>query len=167
MRKLLPEIDAEVPTVSNFAKRIAGQTIGRMPVVFSAEHLEPVARRWKTQLNEIGKCPAQFEFIPEADHNTLAGLVCPEDLLYKTYALFLTSDRYHERNRKRFDLTAEQFMVAGTCIDKIACKGVTKLAEIWNAILLGDMISFYAAMLYEVDPTPVEVLEDFKRAMRR
>lgn len=167
MQKLLAEIDAEVPTVKNLAKRIAGQAIGRIPVVVGAEHLEPVARRWKTQLNEIGKCPAQFEFIPEANHNTMAGLAIPEEILYKTYAIFLTSGRYHARNQKRFDLTAEQFMIAGACIDKIACNGSSKLSEIWNTILLGDMISFYTAMLYEVDPTPVDVLENFKREMKK
>jgi len=167
MRGLMAEIDVDVPAVKNLAKRIAGQAVGRMPVVFGAEHLEPVARRWKTQLNEIGKCLAQFEFIPEADHNTLAGLVCPDELLYKTYAIFLTSNRYHERNQKRFELTAEEFMVSGACIDKIACAGSTGLAEIWNAILLGDMISFYTAMAYGVDPTPVEALENFKRAMKK
>ncbi len=167
MQKLLAEIDAEVPTVKNLAKRIAGQAIGRIPVVLGAEHLEPVARRWKTQLNEIGKCPAQFEFIPEANHNTMAGLVTPEEILYKTYAIFLTSERYHARNQKRFDLTAEQFMISGTCIDKIVCTGSSKLSEIWNTILLGDMISFYSAMLYEVDPTPVDVLENFKREMKK
>ncbi len=167
MLKLLAEIDADVPTARNFAKRIAGQCMGRIPVVFGAEHLEPVARRWKTQLNEIGKCPAQFEFIPEANHNTMAGLVTPEELLYKTYAIFLTSSNYFARNQKRFDLTAEQFMIAGACIDKIACSGSSGLSEIWNTILLGDMISFYTAMLYDVDPTPVDVLEDFKRAMKK
>lgn len=167
MRILLGEIDADIPVTKNLAKRIAGQAVGRIPVVFGTEFLEPVARRWKTQWNEIGKCPAQFEFLPEADHNTLAGLVCPEELVYKTYAVFLTSGRYQERNQKRHELTAETFMVSGACIDKIICSGSTKLAEIWKTILLGDLISFYTAMLYEVDPTPVEALEDFKRAMKK
>ncbi len=166
MRAIMAEMDAEVPTANNLAKRIAGQTVGRIAVVFGAEHLEPVARRWKTQFNEIGKCEAQFEFIPEADHNTLAGLVNPEELLYKTYAIFLTSDRYHERNQKRFELTAKEFMVSGVCIDKITCKGADKLSEIWTTILMGDFISFYIAMGYEVDPTPVEALQNLKSALR-
>lgn len=166
MRKLMSDIDAQVPVVKNLAKRIAGQSIERIPVIFGAEHLEPVARRWKTQFNEVGKALAQFEFIPEADHNTLAGLVNPEKLLYKTYAIFLTSPNYHQRSQKRFELTASEFMVAGACIDKIALKSGSRLSEIWNTILLGDFISYYCSMAYDVDPTPVEALDNLKAAMR-
>jgi len=166
MRQFMPEIDAHVPLAKNLAKGIAGQSMGRFPLVFGAEHLEAVARRWKTQMNEIGKALAQFEFLPEADHNTLAGLVNPEELLTKTYALFLTSTRYHPRNQKRFDFTASEFMLAGAAIDKVACQSETCLAEIWNCILLGDFISFYQAMAYDVDPTPVDVLENLKLTLR-
>jgi len=166
MRQFMSQIDAQVPVEENLAKRIAGQSLGRFPLIFGAEHLEAVARRWKTQMNEIGKALAQFEFLPEADHNTLAGLVNPEELLTKTYALFLTSTRYHPRNQKRFDFTAKEFKLAGAVVDKIACQTDTSLAEIWSGILLGDFISFYQAMAYEVDPTPVDVLEDLKRALR-
>jgi glucose/mannose-6-phosphate isomerase len=166
MEALGEKIDAEVPAVHNLAKRVAGQAVGRIPVVFGAEHMEAVARRWKTQINEIAKAEAQFEFIPEADHNTLAGLVNPEELLYKTYALFLNSERYFERNQKRFTLTSDEFMVSGVCVDKFACSGGSKLAEIWTTIFLGDYISYYLAMLYEVDPTPVEALNRLKSAMK-
>ena len=166
MKQMKQEIDADVPESKNLAKQIAGQAVERIPVVFGAEFLEPVARRWKTQLNEIAKCLAQFEFIPEANHNTLAGVVKPEALLDKSYAIFLTSDEYHTRNQKRFELTAKEFEAAGICTDKVFCKGESKLAKIWNTILLGDFISFYLSMAYEVDPTPVDSLESFKKAMR-
>ena len=167
MRVLMDGIDADVPVAKNLAKRIAGQSIGRVPVVFGAEHLEPVARRWKTQVNEIGKALAQFEFIPEADHNTLAGLVNPEEQLYKTYAIFLNSTNYHTRNQKRFDLTASEFMVAGVCIDKVALESGSKLTEMWQMILLGDFISFYSSMAYDIDPTPVKALDNLKAALKK
>ena len=47
--------------VHNLAKREAGQLIGRWVMVFGADVLEPVARRWKTQINELAKAWAQFE----------------------------------------------------------------------------------------------------------
>lgn len=166
MQSFRAEIETDLPAVKNLAKRIAGQAIERVPVVIGAEHMEPVARRWKTQINENSKALAQFEFIPEADHNTLAGNVYPEEMLYKTYAIFLDSKRYHERNQKRFELTVKEFMVAGMCVDMIKGKGSTKLTEIWNAVLLGDYVSFYLAMAYEVDPTAIEVLNSLKAAMR-
>jgi glucose/mannose-6-phosphate isomerase len=165
MRKFIKEIDAEIPVYKNLAKRIAGQAINRYLVILGAEHLEPVARRWKTQINELAKCWAQFEFLPEADHNTLAGLVFPEPNLRNTYAIFLDSNNYHPRNHKRIELTFSEFMLAGICTDKVANPNELVLCEIWKMILLGDFVSYYLAMAYQIDPTPIDSLENFKKSM--
>jgi glucose/mannose-6-phosphate isomerase len=165
MRDYINTIDAQVPVSQNLAKRIAGQAINRYLVILGAEHLEPIARRWKTQINELAKCWAQFEFLPEADHNTLAGLVFPETNLQNTYALFLNSENYHPRNQKRLDLTFSEFMLAGICTDKVKIAKSSPLSEIWKMLLLGDFVSYYLAMTYQIDPTPIEALESFKKAM--
>lgn len=166
MTKLLEQIDVHVPVTKNLAKRIAGQAVDRFVSVFGAEHLEPIARRWKTQINEISKAWAQFEFIPEADHNTLAGVINPSTAIEKIYSIFLKSDFYHERNRLRIGLTFEELMVAGLCTDNIVLQSGNKLEEIWRMILLGDFISYYLAMAYEVDPTPVDAIENLKSSMK-
>ena len=44
-----------------------------MPVVYGAGLTAPVARRWKTQINENAKVPAFFSELPEADHNEICG----------------------------------------------------------------------------------------------
>jgi glucose/mannose-6-phosphate isomerase len=165
MRDYIKKIDANIPVTQNLAKRIAGQAINRYLVILGAEHLEPIARRWKTQINELAKCWAQFEFLPEADHNTLAGLVFPEANIQNTYALFLNSENYHTRNQKRLDLTFSEFMLAGMCTDKAAISEKLILSEIWKMLLLGDFVSYYLAMAYQIDPTPIEALENFKKAM--
>ena len=67
MRKQAASLQASVPVVRNPAKREAGQLIGRWVMVFGADVLEPVARRWKTQINELAKAWAQFEALPEAE----------------------------------------------------------------------------------------------------
>ncbi|MBM3138609.1 MAG: hypothetical protein FJZ98_10540 [Chloroflexi bacterium] len=167
MQTTLAEVDIDVPVARNLAKRITGQAFGRQPVVLGAEHLEPIARRWKTQINEIAKGWAGFEFMPEANHNTLAGLEYPGPVLEKIYAIFLLSKNYHPRNQKRFELTFDQFMISGLCTDKLQIDEREKLSEIWRMLLLGDFISYYLAMLYEVDPTPIDSLENFKNAMKQ
>ena len=166
VKKYITGIDVGVPVAKNLAKRIAGQAFERLAVILGAEHLEPIARRWKTQINELAKGWAQFEFLPEADHNTLAGLEYPKAVLQKVYALFLFSNNYHTRNNKRFNLTFEQFMVAGLCTDKVNIDDHDRLAEIWKMLILGDFITYYLSIMYQVDPTPIEALEEFKKAMR-
>jgi len=166
MKEYIDTIKETVPSTENYAKRIAGQAIDRLPLIIASEHLEPVARRWKTQINELAKCIAFFEFLPEADHNTLAGLNFPESIQQKFYALFLNSGNYNERNQKRVRLTRDEFMVAGFCTDRVTLDEEDILCEIWKLILLGDFISFYLAIAYGVDPTPVEALQNFKQALK-
>ncbi len=165
LRDYIKKVDVDVPVAQNLAKRIAGQALNRNLVVLGAEHLEPIARRWKTQINELAKCWSQFEFIPEANHNTLAGLVFPEANIYNTYALFLNSENYHPRNQKRLELTFSEFMLAGMCTDKVFFSEKSYLSEIWKMLILGDFVSYYLAMAYEIDPTPIEALLNFKKSM--
>jgi glucose/mannose-6-phosphate isomerase len=165
MRKQQASLQAEVPVVRNPAKREAGQLMGRRVMVFGADVLEPVARRWKTQLNELAKTWAEFEALPEADHNALAGLQQPEQALSSAMALFLRARSYHPRNLLRTDLTKQAYMLEGLNTDFMDAQGDTPLAQQWTALHLGDYVAYYLAMLYEIDPTSIEVLVGFKKQL--
>jgi len=165
MRSQQAGLSAELPVVRNLAKREAGQLMGRWVTVFAAEVLEPVARRWKTQINELAKAWAQSEALPEADHNALAGLQQPDQALSSAMALFLRARSYHPRNLLRADLTKQAYMLEGLNTDFMDAVGETPLAQQWTALHLGDYVAYYLAMLYETDPTPIEALEGFKRRL--
>jgi glucose/mannose-6-phosphate isomerase len=156
---------AESPLAENQSKRLAGQLYGRMVSVFGSGFLAPVARRWKGQISEIAKAWAQFEFLPEADHNSLAGTLHPEKILSYTTALFLMAPSDHPRNRLRSELTRQAFMLEGLSTDYVEAVGNTPLAHIWTALHYGDYLSYYLAMLYGVDPTPVDALEGLKASL--
>ncbi len=162
MRNQQTNLLPEVPVAFNPAKRMAGQLIGRCVAVFAAEPVTAVARRWKSQINEIAKAWGQFEFIPEADHNTLAGLNNPESSLMQTMVLFLQATSNHPRNQLRLEQTREIFMTLGMNTDVIQAKGETRLAHIWTLLHFGDYTSYYMAMMYGEDPTPVDVLTVLK-----
>lgn len=166
MKKQQVELTADVPVVKNPAKRQAGQLMGRWVNVYGAGLLAPVARRWKTQINELSKAGAGFEYLPEADHNALAGLIYPIEIQSHTLTIFLRSDFDHPRNQLRTDLTRHGFMVEGLTTDVYDAQGETPLAQMWTAVHFGDYMAFYLAMSYGADPTPVEALANFKTAMR-
>jgi glucose/mannose-6-phosphate isomerase len=156
---------ARIPVAQNPAKRLAGQLVGRWVSVFGAGILAPVARRWKGQISEIAKAWTQFEFLPEADHNTLAGILNPAELFSRHFALFLRAPSDHPRNRLRSDLTRQAFMLEGISTDYLDARGETPLAHMWTSLHFGDYVAYYLAMAYEVDPTPVAAIENFKQEM--
>ncbi len=165
MRKQQASLHAVVPVAKNQAKRLAGQLMGRWVMVFGSDILEPVARRWKTQINEVAKAWAQFEVLPEADHNALAGLAQPEGSLPSSMVLFLRAPSCHPRNLQRAELTRQAYMLEGLNTDIIDAFGETPLAHMWTALHFGDYMAYYLAMLYEIDPTPIPALEGFKKQL--
>ncbi len=166
MRLQQLDLEPAVPVVKNPAKRLAGQLFGRWVTVLGSGYLAPVARRWKSTISELAKAWAQFEFIPEADHNTLAGVVNPIDVLTRTVTVFLRSPSDHPRNYLRANLTRQGFMIAGLNTDAVDAKGSSPLAHIWSTLHFGDYMAFYLAMAYGVDPTPVEALDSLKAALK-
>jgi len=157
---------ATVPDTGNSAKRMGGQLMGRWITIFGAGLLAPVARRWKTQINENAKAQASFELIPEANHNTLQGVEQPEDQFNATMAIFLRSSHNPPRLERRTELTRMAMMLQGQNTDTITAQGDTRLAHLWTALHYGDYASYYLALAYGVDPTPVPMLAEFKDKMK-
>jgi len=165
MRKQQAAVGAQVPVEENPAKRLAAQLIGRWPTIVGADLLAPVARRWRTQIAELSKSPANFEALPEADHNMLAGWKAPPDLIEKSIVVFLHSDFCQMRNQLRIKLTRQVIGAEGVSTDLFAAKGPNPLAQQWTGLHFGDYVSYYLAMAYGQDPTPVSILQEFKRQL--
>ena len=167
MKGQAANIRADSPVSSNPAKRMAGQMVGRWPTIVGAGILAPVARRWRTQIAELAKALAQFEALPEADHNMVAGVLQPEGLFGGTMMIFLQAPGTDERNQHRIDITRSVMMVEGLNTDLIMAVGETRLAQQWTCLHFGDYTGYYLAMAYGIDPTPVEAIEDLKRQLKR
>ncbi len=168
MRASRGEYGPNSPAVSNPAKRGAGQIIGRIPVIYGAGYFAPVARRWKGQINENAKAWAQYEELPEANHNAVVGIEFPEELMRYMVALFISSPTLdHPRVTLRHNLTYQLCMQHGIMADKFSPRGSSALAQMCHAIQYGDYMSYYAAMAYKVDPTPVKTIMELKALMAR
>jgi glucose/mannose-6-phosphate isomerase len=166
MRAQQEWLGTEVPLMRNEAKRLAGQCVGRSVMVVGTDHLAPVARYWKIQLNEIAKTWAQFEELPEADHNTLMGVLNPQNIIPHTMLLFLRARDGHSRNQLRTNITKEFFMLEGLGTDFFNATGDTPLAQMWTALHFGDYLAYYLAISYEINPGPVDAVDGLKAYLK-
>ena len=166
MKRTQQHLKADVIAAKNSAKRYAGQLMGRWVTFVGSDLMSVVARRWKDQINKMAKAGANFETLPEANHNTLAGTINPQETLNAhTITLFLRAPSDHPRNRLRSDMMRQAFMLEGLNTDFIDARGKTPLAHIWTSILFGDYMAYYLAMGYGVNPAPSPALEDFKQTL--
>jgi glucose/mannose-6-phosphate isomerase len=151
------------PLGNNPAKRGAGQLVGRIPVFYGGGIFEPVARRWKCQFNENAKTWAQYEGMPEANHNAIVGIGFPEERIPNMSAVFITSHDFdHPRVYLRHKLTLQLCLEHGIMADTFRPKGTRALAQLCHAVQYGDYLSFYAALAYGADPTEIAPIIQLK-----
>jgi len=165
MKTLQQEIGETVPTAENPAKQLAKRLCGHLPVIYGAGFLAEVAHRWKTQFNENSKGWGFFEALPELNHNAVVGYQFPEELAEKVVVVMLTSSLDHPRHKVRFQVTQEILAKQGVACETVEAHGKSPLAQMLSAVHFGDYVSYYLAMLYEVDPTPVEVIHYLKKRL--
>jgi glucose/mannose-6-phosphate isomerase len=165
MRQWRAEIKESVPLAENAAKSLAGKLHEHLPVVYGAEHLSEVARRWKGQFNENAKSWAVFDVLPELNHNTVAGYPFPLGLPQLAFVLLLTSTLNHPRVRVRFDITRELLDQHGFAWEAVEARGQSALAQVLSTIHFGDYVSYYLAMLNEVDPWSIGNIELVKERL--
>ena len=165
MDERMRELEPASPQAHNSAKQLAADLYGRVPVVVGAGLLAPVARRWKSQLNENSKGWSYFEVMPEMSHNAVSGIHFPPGVAEQFCMLFLTAAAVHPRNRLRFELTQQVFEGQGILCRRIDAPGQSTLAQILTAIQLGDYVSVYLALLYGTDPTAIDDITGLKQRM--
>ncbi len=148
--------------IRNPAKRIAGQIVERLPVIYASGILVPVAHRWKTLLNENAKLLATVDEIPELNHNAVVGYEQAEDVWRKSIVIQLRSSYDHPRVFQRFDITRRLLLESGINQDTVHAQGTSALAQIMSLVQFGDWVSYYAAIMTGIDPTPTNAIDWIK-----
>ena len=153
-----------IPTDNNLAKQIALDVIGKSIVVYSGPKLWPAAYKWKISFNENAKHIAWANQYPEFNHNEFIGWT--KQPVDKPYAVIdLRSSLEHLRVQKRFEVSEK--LLSGLCPHPIVVEthGQDLLEQLLWTIALGDFVSIYTALLNGINPTPVDLIEKFKKAL--
>ncbi|MDP2949022.1 MAG: bifunctional phosphoglucose/phosphomannose isomerase [Chloroflexota bacterium] len=162
MEGLAERIGESVPAAENPAKQLAHKLHDRLPVIYGAGILTEVAHRWKTQLNESSKVWCFYEELPEANHNAIIGYALPQAIAAQAFVVFLRSPAIHPRILLRYDFTRSALAEAGVESAVVEAEGKSPLAQMMSAILFGDYISLYLAILNGVAPAPTTVIDHLK-----
>jgi glucose/mannose-6-phosphate isomerase len=157
---------ADQPTSSNQAKQIAKHMLGKTPIIYGGPHTYGIAYKWKIGVNENAKNTAWANQLPEFNHNEFIGW--SSHPVEKPFAVFdLISSFEHPGVLKRFEVTDRLLSGKRPAAEKIEAKGKTLLEQLLYLALLGDTTSTYLAILNNVDPTPVDLVEKFKTELTK
>jgi glucose/mannose-6-phosphate isomerase len=165
LQSLSRKIDETQPAEKNPARQLAEKLHGYLPVIYGAGLLSEVAHRWKTQINENSKAWSFYEVFPELNHNAVVGYQFPPELAEKIMVVMLRSDLLAKPVQLRYEVTCQLLERAGVGYESMDGVGDTPLSQLLSLVLFGDYVSYYLAILYRIDPSPVETINYLKEQL--
>jgi glucose/mannose-6-phosphate isomerase len=149
------------------AQQIARTIDGTIPLIFGAGPLGGVAAaRWKAQVNENAKAPAFTGTYPELCHNEIVGWGQHGDVTRQVFTLVeLRHDEEHPQELRRFELVRDLMAEVVHDVIEVRAVGEGPLAQLFDLTLMGDHVSLHMAAQAGIDPGPIPVLDDLKRAL--
>ncbi len=166
MEKSIDAYRHALPIEKNPAKSIALSLVKSTPIIFGAEHLGVVARRWKGQFNENAKLPSFYEDLPELNHNSQQGLECGDEIKKSLSYLVLDSANYHPRNQLRAKVVFESWQKNGFDATLVQVGGENTFEEMIRCVILGDFVSVYLALMLGKNPVKYEAIEELKAYLK-
>ncbi|HEY8999496.1 MAG TPA: bifunctional phosphoglucose/phosphomannose isomerase [Candidatus Saccharimonadales bacterium] len=153
-----------VPTAQNPAKQLAQELMGKSVVIYAGPKLFPAAYKWKISCNENAKHVAWVNQFPEFNHNEFIGW--SKQPVQKPYAVVdLRSSLEHPRVQKRFEVTERLLSGMRPAPHVVEAQGGDMFEQLLWTSALGDFVTIYLALLSGIDPAPVTLVEDFKKAL--
>lgn len=146
------------------AKALARALHGTVPVIAGAELAAAAAYRWKCQFNENAQLPAFASALPELNHNEVVGWESARELGRFSY-VSLEDGGSHERNRLRAELTAEIAAAGADPVVRVDSRGSSRVERLVSLILLGDLVTIYAAVLRGADPVDIPAIDSIKASL--
>ncbi|OGL40454.1 hypothetical protein A3J32_01600 [Candidatus Saccharibacteria bacterium RIFCSPLOWO2_02_FULL_46_7] len=88
--------------------------------------------------------------------------------IQKPYAVVdLRSNLEHPRVQKRFEVTENLLSGRRPAPNIVQIEGETLLEQLLWTIAFGDFVSIYLALLNNINPAPVELVEKFKLELNK
>ena len=138
----------------------------RFPLIYAESSFLPLARRWKTQIEENAKRLAGFDEIPELLHNAIVGWDAVSSGDARRYAvLFLDWPGESPMVRTSIAYLERLLKGKGVVLGRVELPSDDRLEALVSGIALGDHVSLFLAERRGVDPYPVDAITRLKAAV--
>lgn len=151
MKNVRESLRFENPAARNVAKQIAHALSGKTVVVYGAsDYRGPIAARWKSQISANAKSPAFTSLFPNMIESEISGWELARNK--EDFALVFLKDS-PERAEVAALMEASREVLRDFEVIYAEIKGGSTIERLLYGIYLGDYVSYYLALLAEVDPS--------------
>lgn len=165
VEKAISELEASHEDTKAQSKALAQKIMGNIPVIFGAEFLLGNIHILRNQFNETAKSFSAFSPLPELNHHLMEGLKNPTDK--KLITLFIDSDFYSDKLKKRFTLTQDVVKQNNITVEVYKPSSSSKLGQVLNVLAFGGFLTLFLAFLYNQDPSVIPWVDYFKKQLEQ
>ena len=159
----LKSISIQMQKDNNEAFKIAEQVYKTCPIIYGSEDLTWVAAlRFRGQLAENSKMLAFHHSFPEQNHNEIEGWTCNQSIMDNMSIIWLKDISDHAGVKSRMRISSMLLDLKAGLQIKIKQDGLNRIHRLIKLIHFTDWVSYYAALLNNVDPTPVNRIQELK-----
>ena len=150
------------PTFRDLSISISEKLVDKIPLIYASSTMASVAYRMKTSINENAKVHAFSHNYSELNHNEMMGFT---NIKGNYHVITFKFNDDHRRIQKRMELMKEITNAKGIATTEIALTGDEFLTKLFSAVVIGDLTSIFLALRYKTDPSPVLMVEEFKKKL--
>ncbi len=157
----------KIATIKNPVKSLALKLNNRRLLIIGAEHLAANAHILANQLNETSKTLAAFHLIPELNHHLMEGIRFPISNKKDLAFLFLDSEIYDMKIKKRFQVTKKVVAKNEIKYFNFSALGKNTLEQTFSTMVFSGWLSYYLGILNNVDPVKIPWVDYFKNELAK
>ncbi len=150
---------------NNSALEIAKKLKGKIPIIYSSNSLYPINLRWRSQIQENAKNCAFGNVLPEMNHNEINCFSFPEIFKNNAIVILISDPSDNKRNKTRLRILKDILNETGVETLQISSDSNSLLTRYFELIYLADWVSYYLAILNNIDPTPIPLINKLKNAL--
>ncbi len=161
------EFSPEMPEESNEPKRMINTLTSKIPVLIASEHLVGSAHAFKNQLNETAKTFSALFDLPELNHHLLEGLSFPAEEKKHLHFVFIESDLYSDRVKKRYAITKDVLDKNGITHSSYKVRSMDTLSQVFELLTFGSFVQYYLALKNNAKMMEIPWVDYFKEEMAK
>jgi len=165
LKNISKQLEKYGGTLINTAKELAQKTLDKSVWYVASEHLLGNAHVAANQMNENGKRFSGYFVIPELNHHLMEGMLNPESNKKTLLFVLLESKLYNKRTQRRYEVTKDVLVKNNVAFENYELTAGDKVSQMCEALALCGYISYYSAILNNIDPTDIPFVDYFKKEM--
>ena len=164
----LEKLSLTISQSNNLAFEVAKKIHNTCPIIYGSENLGwVVALRVRGQLAENSKMLSFHHHFPEQNHNEIEGWTKNENIMIQFPIIWINDEDDHLETKLRMEITSSLLKsVSGEHVI-ISQSGENRIERLLKLIHFMDWVSYFAALLNKVDPTPVNRIQELKNKITK